>query len=53
MEEKIKTPDWYHLSRFKLFLDGYSDTENFITIHGINSEAYARNISTVLRDNIK
>jgi hypothetical protein len=30
--------------------DGYSDTENFITIHGINSEAYARNISTVLRD---
>jgi hypothetical protein len=44
MEEKIKTHDWYDLSRFKYSLDGYGDTENFITIHGINSEAYARNI---------
>jgi tetratricopeptide (TPR) repeat protein len=31
-------------------LDGYSDTESFIAIKGINSEAYARNISTILKD---
>jgi hypothetical protein len=32
-------------------LDSYNETENFIAIHGINSEAYARNISTILREN--
>jgi hypothetical protein len=30
-------------------LDRYSDTESFIAIQGINSEAYARNISTILK----
>jgi hypothetical protein len=30
-------------------LDRYSDTESFIVIQGINSEAYARNISTILK----
>jgi hypothetical protein len=35
----------------KYSLDGYSDTENFIVIQGINSEAYARNISSILREN--
>jgi tetratricopeptide (TPR) repeat protein len=52
MEEKIKklmTGTTFQDLNYSL--DGYSDTENFITIHGINSEAYARNISTVLRDN--
>jgi translation initiation factor 2 alpha subunit (eIF-2alpha) len=29
-------------------LDRYSDTESFIAIQGINSEAY-RNISTILK----
>ncbi|TDE06772.1 type IX secretion system periplasmic lipoprotein PorW/SprE [Flavobacterium hiemivividum] len=31
-------------------VDEYSGTENLIVIHGINSEEYARNISTTLRE---
>jgi hypothetical protein len=31
----------------------YSDKENFITIHGIKSEVYAKDIVFVLKDNAK
>jgi tetratricopeptide (TPR) repeat protein len=51
MEEKIKKfMTGSNFQDLNYSLDGYSDTENFITIHGINSEAYARNISTILRE---
>ncbi|MFV8464320.1 tetratricopeptide repeat protein [Flavobacterium sp. LB1P62] len=33
--------------------DVYTEKENFITIHGINSEPYAKNIIQVLKENIK
>jgi tetratricopeptide (TPR) repeat protein len=52
IEEKIKK--FMTAATFqdlKYSLDGYSDTENFVVIQGINSEAYARNISSILREN--
>ena len=52
MEEKIKKfMSGVTFQDLNYSLDGYSDTENFIAIHGINSEAYARNISAILREN--
>ena len=33
--------------------DAYTEKENFITIHGINSEPYAKNIIQVLKENKK
>jgi tetratricopeptide (TPR) repeat protein len=52
MEEKIKKfMTAANFQDLNYSLDGYSDTENFIVIYGINSEAYARNISSILREN--
>ena len=33
--------------------DGYTDTEQFITIHGINSKLYADDIAFMLSENVK
>jgi len=33
--------------------DIYTENENFITIHGIKSEAYAQNIATIMKDDKK
>ena len=52
IEEKIqKFMTGATFQDLKYSLDIYSDTEIFIVIQGINSEAYARNISTILREN--
>ncbi|PKH66737.1 gliding motility protein [Flavobacterium sp. ALD4] len=52
MEEKIKKfMTGATFQDLKYSIDGYSDTESFITIHGINSELYAKNISTILKEN--
>lgn len=54
LEEKIKlfiaAQDLQILS---YSYDIYTDKENFITIHGIKSEVYAKDIVFVLKDNVK
>ncbi len=39
--------------RLNQTVDIYNETENFIAIHGIKSEAYAKNVAAILRDDKK
>jgi hypothetical protein len=54
IEEKIKMLVAAE-SRQKLYYsyDIYTEKENFITIHGMKSELYAKDIVFVLKDNVK
>ncbi|KQO34170.1 gliding motility protein [Flavobacterium sp. Leaf82] len=42
-----------NFERLTTSLDKYNKTESFVVIHGIKSEAYARDVSGVLRDDKK
>ena len=39
--------------RLNQTVDIYTETENFISIHGIKTEAYAKNVAAILRDDKK
>ncbi|SHG58812.1 protein involved in gliding motility SprE [Flavobacterium micromati] len=54
LQEKIKSfIDNGDLKNIYFSFDGYTATEQFITIHGINSKLYADDIAFVLADKIK
>lgn len=54
IEEKIKTfIDAENLQKLYYSYDIYTEKENFITIHGIKSEAYAKDIALLLKENVK
>jgi hypothetical protein len=54
LEEKIKkfiTSE--NIARLSYTFDIYTEKENFITISGFKSEAYAKNVATILKDDKK
>lgn len=54
IEEKIKLfIAAQDLQKLYFSYDIYTETENFITIHGIKSEVYAKDIVFVLKENVK
>jgi tetratricopeptide (TPR) repeat protein len=54
LEEKIKKfIASENLTRLSYTFDIYTEKENFITIQGIKSEAYARNVATILKEDKK
>ena len=54
IEEKIKMfIAAENLQKLYYSYDIYTEKENFITIHGIKSEVYAKDIVFVLKDNVK
>ena len=42
-----------NLQKLYYSYDIYTEKENFITIHGIKSEAYAKDIASLLKENVK
>ena len=54
LEEKIKKfIASENLQKLNFSYDIYTNSKNFITIHGIKTEAYADDIALVLKDNVK
>jgi tetratricopeptide (TPR) repeat protein len=54
LEDKIKKfIAGENLTRLTYTFDIYTEKENFITIQGIKSEAYARNVASILKDDKK
>ncbi len=54
LEDKIKKfMASENLTRLTYTFDIYTEKENFITIQGIRSEAYARNVASILKDDKK
>jgi tetratricopeptide (TPR) repeat protein len=54
IEEKIKKfIAGENLTRFNYTFDIYTEKENFITVQGIKSEAYARNVASILKEDKK
>ena len=54
IEEKIKLfIANENIQKLTYSFDIYTEKENFITIHGINSEVYAKDIAQTMKENIK
>jgi tetratricopeptide (TPR) repeat protein len=54
IEEKIKMfIAAENLQKLYYSFDTYTEKENFITIHGIKSEVYAKDMAAVLKENVK
>jgi tetratricopeptide (TPR) repeat protein len=54
IEEKIKLfIAGENIQKLTYSFDIYTEKENFITIHGINSEIYAKDIAQTMKENIK
>ncbi|MFV5684909.1 tetratricopeptide repeat protein [Flavobacterium sp. GB2R13] len=54
IEEKIKLfIASENIQKLTYSFDIYTEKENFITIHGINSEVYAKDIAQTMKENIK
>lgn len=54
IEEKIKMfIVAENLQKLNYSFDTYTEKENFITIHGIKSEVYAKDMAAVLKENVK
>jgi tetratricopeptide (TPR) repeat protein len=54
IEEKIKMfIASENIQKLTYSFDIYTEKENFITIHGINSEVYAKDIAQTMKENIK
>ncbi|MFV8269070.1 tetratricopeptide repeat protein [Flavobacterium sp. GT2N3] len=54
IEEKIKMfISAENLQKLSYSFDIYTEKENFITIHGIKSEVYAKDMAFVLKENVK
>jgi len=54
IEEKIKMfIVAENLQKLYYSFDTYTEKENFITIHGIKSEVYAKDMAAVLKENVK
>jgi tetratricopeptide (TPR) repeat protein len=54
IEEKIKMfIASENIQKLTYSFDIYTEKENFITIHGINSEVYAKDIAQTMKENVK